>query len=307
MKTDSYCSRILLLGAAGQVGQAWQRVAKPGQVVAAMDRQVLDLSQTELLAERLEQAIETFEPTAIVNAAAYTAVDQAEDNEAAAYAINALAPGIMATIAASHKLPLVHYSTDYVFDGHGESPFAETDPPNPLSVYGRSKLAGERAVQAAAGPHLILRTSWVFGAQGQNFLKTMLRLAQTRDELRVVNDQIGAPTSAELLATLPLTLLSKLSGHSDARWGLYHACPEGYTSWHAYACYVIGRARASGWPIRLADDAIIGIPSREFPVKATRPHNSRLSTDKLKNAFDLSLPTWQSGVDRVLAALEISE
>jgi dTDP-4-dehydrorhamnose reductase len=240
----------------------------------------------------------------MVNAAAYTAVDQAEDEEPLAYAINALAPGIIAEVAARQAIPLIHYSTDYVFDGQGDQPFRETDTTAPLSVYGRSKLAGERAVQAAGGQHLILRTSWVFGKHGQNFLKTMLRLAQTREALSVVNDQIGAPTSAALLAHVPMQMLQQLQGPEDSRWGLYHLCPKGFTSWHGYACYAIGQARQAGWPIKVTEQAIAPVGSDEFPVKATRPHNSRLCTDKLQQAFGLRLPAWQDEVDQVLALLD---
>ena len=302
MSNPEITPRIFLIGANGQVGHAWQSLLPDGQLVG-VDRQTLDLSQTESLAQRLHEQLLEAQPTAIVNAAAYTAVDQAEDHEQRAYDINTLAPGIIAGVAARLQLPLIHYSTDYVFDGQGEQPFVETDVPAPLSVYGRSKLAGEQAVQAAGGAHLIFRTSWVFGVHGQNFLKTMLRLAQARDRLSVVNDQIGAPTSAHLLASVPLQLLDDLHDHQDPRWGLYHLCPTGYTSWHGYACYVIARARALGWRIKVADDAIDPVASSEFPVKAPRPKNSRLCTEKLQEAFGLTLPSWQSGVDEVLAQL----
>ncbi|UOD50362.1 dTDP-4-dehydrorhamnose reductase [Orrella daihaiensis] len=295
---------VLLLGANGQVGRAWSEARCGVNMVAATDRAGLDLADLESLGETLFDLVQASRPNVIVNAAAYTAVDRAEDEEPLAYAVNALAPGIIASVAANLGLPLVHYSTDYVFDGHGDAPFVETDAPAPLSAYGRSKLAGERAVQAAGGKHLILRTSWVFSMHGQNFLKTMLHLAQTRDQLRVVNDQIGAPTPAELLVRVPVDMLRQLQGVSDPRWGLYHLCPAGYTSWHGYAVYLIERARAMGWPIRVAEKAIIGIESSEFPVKATRPLNSRLATDKLQQAFDIALPDWQAGVDQVLQSLE---
>lgn len=298
-------SRILLIGANGQLGQAWQAGSDAGQIVAALGRESLDLSHTYELTDRLHQLIDSYRPSLIVNAAAYTAVDHAEDHETEAYAINALAPGVMATVAASLSVPFIHYSTDYVFDGQGQDAFIETDPTGPLSVYGRSKLAGERAVQAAGGPHLILRTSWVFGVHGQNFLKTMLRLAQSRDELRVVNDQVGAPTPADLLVQVSKSMLAQLDGVSDSRWGLYHVCPTGFTSWHGYACHTIEQARVLGWPIRVHRDAMIGIASSEYPVKATRPLNSRLCTDKLTSMFSIELPTWQLGVDQVLARLPV--
>lgn len=304
MSETSTTCRVLLIGANGQVGRAWQDALPANAMLAPLSRADLDLSDLDTLGEALYDLAEARRPTVMVNAAAYTAVDNAQDHEQLAYDINALAPGVIASVATSLKLPLVHYSTDYVFDGHGDQPFSETDSTAPLSVYGRSKLAGERAVQAAGGAHLIFRTSWVFGVHGQNFLKTMLRLAQTRDELRVVNDQIGAPTPANLLAEVPLQMLSQLQGRGDPRWGLYHLCPSGYTSWHGYARYLIERARELGWPIQVTADAIHGIASSEFPVKATRPQNSRLSTQKLRTAFGIELPHWQAGVDHVLHRLE---
>lgn len=295
-----------MLGSNGQVGRAWQETMPGVNVVAALGRDRLDIGDLDDLGNKLYDLAESFKPSVIINAAAYTAVDRAEDEEQLAYDVNALAPGVIASVAANLGLPLVHYSTDYVFDGHGQAPFVETDTPSPLSVYGRSKLAGERAVQAAGGSHLILRTSWVFGVHGQNFLKTMLRLAQTRDELRVVNDQIGAPTSADLLASVPSQMLQQLEDASDPRWGLYHLCPMGDTSWHGYAVYLIEQARQMGWPITVAKESIVGIASSEFPVKACRPHNSRLSTHKLQQAFSITLPDWRVGVDQVLQVLEPS-
>lgn len=307
MSTSPNPLRVLLLGAQGQVGRAWQDLSCEVNIVAAAGRDRLDLSDLDSLGEALYDLAESVKPDVIVNAAAYTAVDRAEDEEQLAYDINALAPGMIASVAANLGLPLVHYSTDYVFDGHGQAPFVETDTPSPLSVYGRSKLAGERAVQAAGGPHLIVRTSWVFGAHGQNFLKTMLRLAQTRDELRVVNDQIGAPTPALLLASVPLQMLRQLHDPSDPRWGLYHLCPAGDTSWHGYAVYAIERARELGWPIAVAKESIVGITSDEFPVRVVRPHNSRLSTEKLQQAFGIELPHWHHGVDEALRSMEPGE
>lgn len=312
MHADTPPLKVLLIGANGQVGRAWQEPLPGVKVVAALDRNALDLgnpaamneSVVDSLSEPLRARIKSTQPDVIVNAAAYTAVDRAEDEEPLAWQINAVAPGVIASVATEMGVPLIHYSTDYVFDGHGERAFVETDTPAPLSAYGRSKLAGEHAVQATAGAHLILRTSWVFGVHGQNFLKTMLRLAQTRDELRVVNDQIGAPTPAALLVKVPLQMLQQLRNAADPRWGLYHLCPAGYTSWHGYALYLIERARELGWPIEVAKDSILGIASAEFPVKATRPANSRLSTQKLEQAFGIALPHWQLGVDQVLRALE---
>jgi dTDP-4-dehydrorhamnose reductase len=304
MSINQHPPRILLIGATGQVGHAWQQALPDQQLVAVLGREQLDLSNLDVLGDSLYDLVEQVRPAVIVNAAAYTAVDRAEQEEQLAYDINGLAPGVVATVAANLNVPLVHYSTDYVFDGHGDQPFSETDMPAPLSVYGRSKLAGERAVQAAGGAHLIFRTSWVFGPHGQNFLKTMLRLAQTREELRVVNDQIGAPTPAQLLVEVPLRMLAQLQDQTDPRWGLYHLCPSGAVSWHGYASYLIEQARELGWPIQVAQQAIVGIGSSEFPVQATRPQNSRLCTQKLQQAFGITLPSWQQGVDEVLRLLE---
>jgi dTDP-4-dehydrorhamnose reductase len=217
MSNTSEPLRVLLIGASGQVGHAWQAMLEADQIVAMPDRKQLDLCQGEALGQALQHLIDQSRPNLIVNAAAYTAVDRAEQEPELAFQINADAPGVLAKVAARNNMALIHYSTDYVFDGHGEQPFSESDPTGPLSVYGRSKLAGEANVSAAAGNSLIFRTSWVFGAHGQNFLKTMLKLAQTRDELRVVNDQFGAPTPASLLAQLPLQLPQ-------------HQLPSGYLS-----------------------------------------------------------------------------
>ena len=312
MPNVEHSTRIFLIGANGQVGQAWRDLLTDEQLVGAVDHKALDLSQLDELADRLREHLQPHlqplqqqsQPLVIVNAAAYTAVDQAQDHQQQAFDINARAPGIIADVAANLRIPLIHYSTDYVFDGHGEQAFVESDAPAPLSVYGRSKLAGEQAVAAANGAHLIFRTSWVFGVHGQNFLKTMLRLAQERDALSVVDDQIGAPTPAALLAQVPFDILRQLQEREDPRWGLYHLCPTEHTSWHGYACYLIRQAREMGWSIRVTDDAIKAVDSSEFPVKATRPHNSRLCTQKLQNAFGLTLPAWQSGVDQVLAQLD---
>ena len=299
---------VLITGCQGQVGHALvQRLAPDFQPIG-YDRLGLDLSDLDRLADKLHAAIEVHRPCALINAAAFTAVDLAESQESLAYDINALAPGIMATVAASHGLPMVHYSTDYVFDGEHDGAYTENDLTGPLSVYGRSKLAGEKAIVAANGPHLILRTSWVFGAYGQNFLKTMLRLAQERDALSVVNDQIGAPTSAELIAQSTHSALTSLIGGvgaRDPRWGLYHLVASGHTSWRGYAQYLIARARAMGWPIRVEDDAIEGIAAQDYPVAAARPMNSRLDTTKWQQAFGETLPNWQVGVDHVLTNLPL--
>lgn len=301
--------RALITGCQGQVGHALVRHLPESAAAVTFDRQSLDLSDLDHLADHLHTAIETHRPTVLINAAAYTAVDRAESEPTLAFDVNALAPGIMATVAAAWQIPMVHYSTDYVFDGTGTAPYTENDIPNPASVYGRSKLAGERAVIAANGPHLIFRTSWVFGAHGQNFLQTMLRLALERDALKVVNDQIGAPTSADLIAELTLTILQTMLGQptDDPRWGLYHLSADGHTSWHGYAAYLIEQARALGWPIRLSAADVQGIPSSDYPTDAARPMNSRLSTQKLQVAFGVKPSHWQAGVNETLSRLrEIS-
>jgi dTDP-4-dehydrorhamnose reductase len=244
-------------------------------------------------------------PSIIVNATAYTAVDRAETENQLAHTINAVAPGLLAKAAQAVGACMVHYSTDYVYAGTKKSPYVETDETQPLSAYGRSKLAGERAVAEACPRHLIFRTSWVLGAHGGNFLKTMLKLAQEREALRVVADQIGAPTSAELIAETTAQILSQMAGQpaDDPRWGLYHLSAGGATNWHAYASYVIAQARATGWPIKVADDAIAAIRTEDYPVAATRPMNSCLDTTKVRAAFGVSLPDWRVGVDGVLAGI----
>jgi len=300
--------RVLVVGCQGQVGHALLKQLPAHALAVAFDRQGLDLSDLDQLADNLHTAIETHRPTALINAAAYTAVDRAEAEQTLAYDVNALAPGIMATVAAAWRLPIVHYSTDYVFDGFKAEPYLETDATEPTSVYGRSKLAGERAVQAAGGPHLIFRTSWVFGAHGQNFLKTMLRLAQEHGVLSVVNDQVGTPTSAEWIAEVTLAALSTLSDKpaDDPRWGLYHLTAHGATSWHGYACYLIEKARTLGWPIRVSAEHIQGISTADYPTAAPRPMNSRLSQQKLTQAFALEARDWQTDVDRALLCLRSS-
>jgi dTDP-4-dehydrorhamnose reductase len=234
-----------------------------------------------------------------VNAAAYTAVDKAESEPALAHAINALAPGMLAQEAKRCGAWLVHYSTDYVFDGGGKQAWLEADATAPLSVYGASKLAGEQAIMAAACQHLIFRTSWVYGARGNNFVKTMLKLAQERDSLKVVNDQIGAPTGADLLADVTAHAISTALQQPNVS-GLYHLVASGETSWHEYATLVIEYARQAGLPIKVAQTAIHAVPSSEFATVAKRPLNSRLNTSKLQQTFNLHLPDWQTGVTRML-------
>ncbi len=291
--------KILLFGMGGQVGWELQRSLAPlGQVVALdydSDKGLCgDFTNLPGLAETVRRVA----PDAIVNAAAYTAVDRAESEPELARTINALAPGVLADEAEKLGAWLVHYSTDYVFDGSGNKPWRETDPTGPLSVYGRTKLEGEQAV-ARCARHLILRTSWVYAARGANFARTMLRLAQERDQLKVVADQFGAPTGAELLADVTAHALRGMPGRPELA-GLYHLAAGGETSWHGYACFVIEAARRSEQPIRITPEAIEAVSSDAYPTAAQRPHNSRLATGKLQKAFSLNLPAWQEGVARVL-------
>jgi dTDP-4-dehydrorhamnose reductase len=292
--------KILLLGKNGQVGWELQRSLAPLGELIALDRHSTDycgdLSQPDAVA----QTVKTLKPTVIVNAAAYTAVDKAETETELASTINAKAPEALAQAAKQTGAWLVHYSTDYVFNGSGNQAWQETDAVAPLSVYGQSKLAGEQAIQAAEGLHLIFRTSWVYAARGNNFAKTMLRLAKERDQLSVINDQIGAPTGAELLADV--TAHAIRSGLKQPELsGLYHLAAAGETSWYNYARYVLDYARQRGIELKTAENAISPIPTSAYPTPAQRPLNSRLNIEKLQNQFDLKIPDWQLGVERMLA------
>lgn len=294
-------ARILLLGSQGQVGWELQRALAPLGELTALDRRgtgpwQADLSQPERLAPMLD----ALAPQLIVNAAAHTAVDRAESEPGLAHAINAAAPGELARWAAAHDATLVQYSSDYVFDGSGHTARSEDAPTGPLSVYGRSKLAGEEAIRASGCRHLILRTSWVYAARGGNFARTMLRLAAERDELRVIADQVGAPTGAELLADVTAHALRALAVDPTLA-GTYHCAAAGETSWHGYACHVIEWARAHGHPVKVGPDAIRAIPTADYPTAAARPLNSRLDTSRLQRAFGLRMPPWQQGVERMLA------
>jgi len=296
--------KILLMGGNGQVGHALKSALQSLGEVVVCTRADLDLSVA--VQASISTFVERVRPVIVVNATAHTAVDRAETETELVFTINAVAPGLLAKAAQAVGACMVHYSTDYVYAGTKKSPYVETDETQPLSAYGRSKLAGERAVAEACPRHLIFRTSWVVSAHGGNFVKTMLKLAQERDSLRVVADQIGAPTSAELIAETTTQILSQMAGQpaDDPRWGVYHLTAGGATNWHAYACYVIAQARAAGWPIKVADDAIAAIRTEDYPVAATRPMNSCLDTTKVRAAFGVSLPDWRVGVDGVLAALK---
>jgi len=293
--------RILVLGANGQLGQALPHALSGlGQVIS------LDHSQADLSApESLRAVVREHRPQAIVNAAAYTAVDRAEKEPDLAHAVNCVAPGVLAEEAEALGATLVHYSTDYVFDGRKDAPYDELDAPNPLSVYGHSKLAGERVIAEASRRYLVFRTSWVVGTHGNNFLKTMLRLATERESLRVVADQYGAPTSADLIAGVTSRTLQAMwsAPGTDHRWGVYHLAASGETTWHGYARYAIGRGRELGMLLKAGPDDVAAIASADYPTPAARPTNSRLDTRKLRSAFAVELPEWRRGVNHVLDQL----
>lgn len=294
--------KILLFGAAGQVGWELQRSLAPLGEVVACDRQAVDLS--DLM--QVRATIHTHKPTVIVNAAAYTAVDKAESEPDLAQRINAEAVGVMAEEAKQLDAWLVHYSTDYVFDGTKSGAYTETDTPNPLSVYGRTKLQGEEAIEQSGCRHLTFRTSWVYATHGHNFARTMLRLAKERTELRVVADQIGAPTSAEFIAdTTVLCLYSifnyqKVAEHVS---GTYHLVPAGETSWHGYARYVIELVRQYSYPLRTTVEQVKPIATAEYPLPAPRPANSRMDSGKLVETFGIYPPPWQRHVNRLVTEL----
>jgi dTDP-4-dehydrorhamnose reductase len=293
--------KILLLGKEGQVGWELQRSLAPLGELIACGRAEADLADLAALRQLVRQV----QPTVIVNAAAYTAVDKAESEPQAAQVINAEAVGVLAEEAQRLEAWLVHYSTDYVFDGQQAAPYGEDDAPHPLSAYGRTKLAGEELIREAQVKHLIVRTSWVYAARGANFAKTMLRLAQERDTLRVIADQHGAPTSAELIADVTALMLHRLHGQADASAlsGTYHLTASGSTSWHGYAQYVLELAHAQGMALKAGPAAVQPIPTTAYPLPAVRPQNSQLNTTKLSHTFGLQLPDWRHHVRRLLAQL----
>ena len=293
---------ILLLGPNGQVGWELQRSLAVLGEVSAIGRDCRshcgDLAQPDALAD----TVRALRPDIIVNAAAHTAVDKAESEPELARKVNATAPGVLAEEAARLGAWLVHYSTDYVFDGSGTRPWTEADTPAPLSVYGRTKLEGERLIAASGCQHLILRTSWVYAARGGNFAKTMLRLAQERERLTVIDDQWGAPTGAELLADVTAHALRQLQQRPQDG-GLYHVVAGGETNWNLYAKYVIAQAQQAQAAIKIKATDVAPVPTSAFPTPAVRPHNSRLDTRKLQATFGLQLPSWQQGVARMLAEI----
>ena len=291
--------KILLLGASGQVGWELQRSLAPLGELIMLDRHGIELCGDLGNLPGLTATVQRVQPDIIVNAAAHTAVDKAESEPELAHTLNALAPGVLAQEAAKLGALLVHYSTDYVFDGSGTRPWLETDTPAPLNVYGQSKLEGERLIQAVCPNHLIFRTSWVYAARGGNFAKTMLRLAQERETLSVINDQFGAPTGADLLADISAHAICQvLKNPKDV--GLYHLVAGGETSWHGYAQYVIELSQKTPSAIKIVTKTVTPVASSAFLTPARRPHNSRLNTTKLQLTFGLHLPQWQQGVTRML-------
>ena len=294
--------KILLFGKNGQVGWELQRSLAPLGELVVLDSDSAELCGDFTDLEGIAQTVRAVAADVIVNAAAHTAVDKAESEQELVRAINALAPGVLALEAERANAWLVHYSTDYVFDGSGDKPWLETDATAPLSVYGATKLEGEQFIRQAGCRHLIFRTSWVYGTRGGNFAKTMLRLAQERDRLNVIDDQIGAPTGADLLADITAHAIRAARLRPEVS-GLYHLVAGGETSWHGYASFVLDFARRAGITLKAAPEAIRPVPTSAFPTPARRPHNSRMDTAKLQHTFDLNLPLWQTGVARMLSEL----
>ena len=297
--------RFLVTGVSGQIGsEVTRRFGNLGVVIAA-DRGILDLSQPTTLARRLD----ALAPDVIINPAAYTAVDRAEDERELAFKVNAESPAAIAEWAAARGVPLVHFSTDYVFDGSAEQPWREDDPVAPLNVYGASKLAGEQNIRAAGGPHLIIRTSWIYAARGANFLQTIMRLARERSELKIVADQIGAPTSAALVSDILIEIVQKdLSGLASvfaAAGSTLHVAGGGHTSWHGFASAIVDGLRRR--EVTLAIERIMPIGTKDYPTKAVRPLNSRLDLTRLADVFRISPPTWDALLEAELQKVVIPQ
>ncbi|MGJ7571730.1 dTDP-4-dehydrorhamnose reductase [Variovorax sp. RB2P76] len=291
--------KLLLLGKGGQVGWELQRSLAPLGELVALDFDSTDFHADFSRPEQLADTVLKVRPDVIVNAAAHTAVDKAESEPEFARKLNATSPGVVAEAAQQIGALMVHYSTDYVFDGSGTAPWKEDDATGPLSVYGQTKLEGEQLVAQHCTKHLIFRTSWVYAARGGNFAKTMLRLAKERDKLTVIDDQFGAPTGAELLADVTAHAI-RATLQDPTKAGLYHAIAGGETTWHGYARFVLGLAQQAGVDLKAGPDAVEAVPTSAFPTPAKRPHNSRLDTTKLQTTFGLRLPPWQDGVARML-------
>ena len=297
--------KILLTGVNGQVGHALKTKLAEYEVIA-LSREQLDLTKTH----DIRRIVREIKPTLIINPAAYTAVDKAETEPELAYAINATAAQILAEEAARLNAGIIHFSTDYVYDGTKTSPYVETDEENPVSIYGKSKLAGEEAIRQVALPHLILRTSWVYGAYGKNFLKTMLRLATEREELRIVGDQFGAPTSSESIANAVVKLVNVWQLEHENQTGIVHFTNAGETSWHGFCCEIVNQYNAlladKDWPVLKAKvDNIAVITTADYPTPAARPANSCLNNSKLKQVFGIELPPWKTALQQVMHSLTI--
>jgi dTDP-4-dehydrorhamnose reductase len=292
--------KILITGKHGQVGHELMRSLAPLGELVGVDIEDCDIGKPAAL----ERLLAHVKPDLIVNPAAYTTVDKAESEANLAHAVNAAAPEVLAKYAASKNIPIIHYSTDYVFDGAKDGLYVETDKANPKSVYGKTKWLGEAAVRNNAPKHVILRTSWVFGSHGVNFLKTMLKLAQERDKLSVVADQVGSPTSAAMLADATAVIARQLFEPGATRkYGTYHLVADGETSWHGYAQWVVTKANELGLKTKIAADTIRPITTKEYPMPAPRPSNSRLDTSKVMSTFMLTLPSWRDEVAQVLETL----
>ncbi len=290
--------KILLTGINGQVGHALQSQLT-GFDCVGMSRQQLDLTNVQMI----RRVIQEIKPDIIINPAAYTAVDKAESEPELAYAINATAPGVIAEEAKKLGAALIHFSTDYVYDGSQSTPYEETDQVNPISIYGKTKLAGEDAIRAVGIPHLILRTSWVYGAYGKNFLKTIVRLASEREELGIVADQFGAPTSNLSIAKGVANLLLKWLPEEEQMTGVYHFTSTGRTSWHGFACEIVKQYNTKV-TLKVAEKNIKPLTTADYPTPASRPANSCLDNKKLKSTFDFVLPSWQDGLKEVIQTMD---
>lgn len=302
--------KILLTGVNGQVGHALNHALTQSPLfvnVVGLDRAQLDLTD----ADAIRRAVDTFKPDLIINPAAYTAVDKAESESELAYAINAEAPKVLAEEAARIGAHLIHFSTDYVYSGSKVTPYVESDETGPLSVYGKSKLMGEEAIRAVGLPHLIFRTSWVYGAYGNNFLKTVIRLARERDALRIVADQTGAPTSSRSIADALVNVLAKTNADADDEiYGTYHLVNAGKTTWHGFATAIVEEylqmQQRKGWPVlKVTPAAIQAITTQEYPTPAVRPANSSLDCDKLARDFSVRLPEWRDALTTEMKELQV--
>ena len=299
-KCGEFDLKILLFGANGQVGWELQRSLSPLGELISLDRHSTKLCGDLTDLTGISDTVRQVAPDVIVNAAAYTAVDKAESDVESAHIVNAVAPGVLAQAASAAGAWLVHFSTDYVFDGSGSKPWVETDPTSPLNVYGKTKLEGEQRIASHCTKHLIFRTSWVYAARGSNFAKTMLRLSQERETLNVINDQFGAPTGADLIADVTAHAIYNTM-RKPVKAGLYHLAASGETTWFEYAKYVVNQSIHKQAAPEIIVKKINPVATNTFPTAALRPHNSRLNTAKLQQTFDIRPVPWQHGVARMLA------